>query len=174
MSKIVYLAGPITGLDYAGATDWREFATLHIANNLSPGQFNKATGKIFALHTQTGIEVLSPMRAKTALKSVGTFTADGDAYNGVCLMSSDRGIMTRDRFDSMRCDVLLVNLLGAKKVSIGTVMEIAWADSNRTPIVCAMEPDGNPHEHGMIKEALGFRVPTLEEAILIVKSILLP
>ena len=38
----------------------------------------------------------------------------------------------------------------------------------------AMEPDGNPHEHGMIKEALGFRVPTLEEAILIVKSILLP
>jgi hypothetical protein len=36
--------------------------------------------------------------------------------------------MTRDRFDATRCDVLLVNLLGAERVSIGTMMEVAWAD----------------------------------------------
>lgn len=26
MEKIVYLAGPITGLDYNDCTDWREYA----------------------------------------------------------------------------------------------------------------------------------------------------
>jgi hypothetical protein len=80
--------------------------------------------------------------------------------------------MTRDRFDATRCDVLLVNLLGAKTVSIGTVMEIAWADNVRTPIVVAMEAKGNLHEHAMITEAIGFRVPTLEEAIDVVKAII--
>ncbi|MGZ5095552.1 MAG: hypothetical protein ACXWCH_30925, partial [Burkholderiales bacterium] len=81
-------------------------------------------------------------------------------------------VMTRDRFDATRCDVLLVNLLGTTRVSIGTVMEIAWADAKRIPIVVAMEPQGNPHEHMMIAEAIGFRVPTLDEALHIVKAII--
>ena len=68
---------------------------------------------------------------------------------------------TRDRFDATRCDLLFVNLLGAKETSIGTVMEIAWADLLRKPIVLAIEPEGNIHDHGMIKEAIGFRVPSL-------------
>jgi hypothetical protein len=80
--------------------------------------------------------------------------------------------MTRDRFDATRCDVLLVNLLGAERVSIGTVMEIAWADLRRTPIVAVME-EGNVHEHGMVNEAIGFRVTTLDEALNIIKSILI-
>jgi hypothetical protein len=36
-----------------------------------------------------------------------------------------------------------------------------------------MEPEGNPHEHGMILEAIGFRVPGLEEALHIIKAMLL-
>jgi hypothetical protein len=53
-------------------------------------------------------------------------------------------------------------------------MEIAWADANRTPIVCAIEAAGNCHEHMMIREAIGWRVPSLEEALNVVKAILLP
>lgn len=148
----VYLAGPITGLDFKGATDWREFAKAELR--------------------KVGIKGLSPMRGKEYLAHVKEFTADGDMYGSLSVLSSNRGIMTRDRWDATRCDVLLVNLLNAPKVSIGTVMEIAWADSKRTPIVCAIEPSGNPHEHGMITEALGYRVPTLEEALHLVKAIL--
>lgn len=150
--KTVYLAGPITGLDYAGATDWRNEAKLQLA--------------------EAGITGLSPMRGKEYLSGVKEFTMDGDKYSPFSVMSSNRGIMTRDRWDATRCDVLLVNILAAKRVSIGTCMEIAWADAVRTPIVCIMEPEGNPHEHGMILEAIGFRVPNLNEALHIIKAML--
>ncbi len=150
--KTVYLAGPITGLSFAGCNDWRQHAKASLA--------------------QAGITGLSPMRGKDYLSHITEFTADGDKYKPYNVLSSNRGIITRDRWDATRCDVLLVNLLGAKAVSIGTVMEIAWADSRRTPIVCAMEESGNPHEHGMVLEALGYRVPDLEAALNLVKAIL--
>jgi hypothetical protein len=174
MSKLVYLAGPITGLSYEGATDWREYARDHISNNITTDCFNKAMEKTYTARVSTGIDVLSPMRAKRHLEGIKNFTADGDKYKSFSVLSSNRGIMTRDRWDATRCDVLLVNLLGAKTVSVGTVMEMAWANQARTPIVCAIEPGGNVHEHGMLMEAIGFRVPTLDEAICVVKALLLP
>lgn len=150
--KTVYLAGPIAGLSYRGCTDWRHTA----AADLHPH----------------GIAALSPLRGKEYLAHLESISSDGKEYAHLGVLATPRGVMTRDRFDAMRCDVLLVNLLGAKKVSIGTVMEIAWADARRTPIVCAIEDTGNPHEHMMISEALGFRVTTLAEALHVVKAIL--
>lgn len=150
----VYLAGPIAGLDYAGATDWREHAK--------------------ALLGVSGITAYSPMRAKNYLANIQSFGKDSEEYGAISVLSSNRGIMTRDRFDATRVDLILANLLGAKAVSIGTMFEMAWADICRVPIVCIIESDGsNPHEHGMVKEAVGFRVPKFEEAINITKAILL-
>lgn len=151
--KSVYLAGPITGLTYDQGQDWRDYAELCLRN--------------------IGIEALSPLRAKSYLRKLhGPISGTGEEYAHLGPMSLPRGVMTRDRFDATRCDVLLVNLLGAEKVSIGTVMEIAWADLKRTPIVVAIEPIGNPHEHMMINEAIGFRTPDLDEAINITTAIL--
>lgn len=146
----VYLAGPISGLTYDGAEDWRAFA--------------KAELKKFDIHG------LSPLRAKDYLRGIAALSADCAGYGDLNCMSSPRGIITRDRFDATRCDTILVNLLGAGRVSIGTMMEIAWADLARIPIVVAMEK-GNVHEHAMVTEAIGFRVPTLEEAIHVVQAI---
>lgn len=151
--KDVYLAGPITGLSYGEATDWRQHAKAKLA--------------------QHGIRGLDPMRCKSYLKHVAEFTADGDKYKDLGAFSSNRGIMTRDRFDATRCALLLVNFLGAERVSIGTCMEIAWADAHRIPIICAIEAEGNPHDHGMISEAIGFRVDNLDLAIEIAVGILL-
>jgi nucleoside 2-deoxyribosyltransferase len=145
----VYLAGPIAGLNYAGATDWRGEA----ARQLEP----------------KGIKTLSPMRATEHLSDLQDMPK---WYGNSNPFTTDHSIMVRDRFDATRCDVLLVNLLGAKSVSMGTVMEIAWADLCRTPIVCVME-EGNVHEHGMVNEAIGYRVATLEHAVQVVKAILL-
>ena len=155
MNPTVYLAGPIAGRSYDGATTWRDNAV-----------------RLLAAH---GIDGLSPMRAKEYLRGVERdtgFSATCDEY-GHFPMSSPRAIMTRDRFDATRCDVLLVNLLGAERISVGTVMEIAWADLRRTPIVAVIEPDGsNVHEHAMVGEAIGFRAATLEQGIEIVAAIL--
>lgn len=154
-NPVVYLAGPITGLTFVGCTNWRDFAVTELA--------------------RAGIDGFSPMRAKDILKNcIDKLSGTGEEYSHLSVFATQRGVMTRDRYDCTRCDVLLVNLLGAQIVSIGTVMEIAWADAHRIPIVCAIEEKGNVHEHMMIREALGFRVPTLEEALNTVKAILLP
>lgn len=154
MTQTVYLAGPISGLNYDGATEWRDAAIDELA--------------------AVGIKGLSPMRAKDYLKNVAGdvgFSSTCEEYGHLSPMSGPRGLMTRDRFDATRCDVILVNLLGAAKVSVGTVMEIAWADLSRIPIVCVMEP-GNVHEHCMVNEAVGFRCQSLAEGLHIVKAIL--
>ena len=145
--KTVYLAGPITGCTYAGCTDWRK----HLAN-------------LFAI---AAITALDPMRGK---KFLANETSVGNNYQHP--LGTPRGIMTRDHWDCTRCDVLLVNLLGATRVSIGTVMEIAWAWDNGIPVVVVMESDGNPHDHAMIQEATGFRVSTLDEAVDVVRALL--
>ncbi len=99
------------------------------------------------------------------------FSATCENYGHLSPLSGPRGIMTRDRFDATRCDVLFVNMLGATKVSVGTVMEIAWADLKRTPIVLCMEP-GNIHEHAMLAEATGFRCGSIAEGLHVTKAIL--
>jgi hypothetical protein len=41
-------------------------------------------------------------------------------------------------------------------------------------LVCVMEKEGNPHDHPMITEAIGFRVETLDEALHVTEKVLLP
>ena len=147
-SKLVYLAGPITGVDYGGCTDWRKYAKAELA--------------------KSGIIGVSPMRGKENLANEKKVA---DCYVND-IFSCQRGIITRDRWDTMRCDLFLANLLGAKKVSIGTVMEFAWADSQRIPVIAIMEKQGNLHDHSMIREATGFRVETLDDGLLVAKALL--
>ena len=146
MTYKLYLAGPITGCSFAGCTDWRKGVADALAG------YN--------------VECLDPMRGKDYLSEEKCIGNDYDT-----VLSCSRGIMTRDRFDCTRADLLIVNFLGADKVSIGTVMEIAWADLSRTPIIIVSE-DSNIHNHAMISEACGFRVESLDTAITVAKAIL--
>ena len=140
MSKLAYLAGPITGTSYDGSTSWREAATVELAKH--------------------GITGLSPMRGKDYLANR---TSISDAYDEFAL-STQKAVVTRDRWDCQRSDVVVVNVLGAERVSIGTVMEFGWADAARRPIILAMQ-EGNPHDHAMVREVAGFIVPSLEAAV---------
>ena len=152
MSKpLVYLAGPISGLNYGDATDWRDYAK-----------------KVF----EPEVHALSPMRNKEFLRHLDDISGHGEEYKHMSPLATARGVMTRDRFDCTRCDVLLVNLLGAKRVSIGTVMEIAWADLSRIPIVLCMEAEDNPHRHMMVMEAIGYHVENLDDGVALVKAVL--
>jgi hypothetical protein len=147
---LVYLAGPITGCDFEGCTDWREQAKTDLA--------------------PAGIRAASPMRGKEYLKGIGVISGTGEEYAHLGPLSLPRGVITRDRWDATRCDVLLVNLLGSTRVSIGTVMEMAWADLARIPIVCVIEDSGNPHEHMMVQQVIGYRVTTLDQALHLIKA----
>lgn len=147
---LVYLSGPIAGLTYGESTDWREFVT-----------------QSFPSH----IQGVSPMRAKKYLD------IPGKAVENLPLefpLSTDRAINTRDRFDTLRAHAVLVNLLGASKVSIGTMMEIAWAYDHKIPVIVAMEPEGNVHDHPMLRDCISVRVASLEEAIEAVTAFVSP
>lgn len=151
MKNLVYLAGPITGLSWEDANDWRNQVKNRLPRHIS---------------------TLSPLRGKQYLEQRST--VDGkinDCYEDYPL-SSSRGINTRDYWDCTRATVVFVNLLGAKTVSIGTVMEIAWAYANKIPTILVMEESGNIHEHAMIRESVGFRVPTLDMGVEILVSLL--
>lgn len=147
----VYLAGAISGLTFDGANDWRVGAEEFLAGR--------------------GVKGLSPLRGKEYLRALGELSPQCAQEGKAGILSLPRSIMTRDFYDATRCDVLLVNLLGATRVSIGTVMEIAWGFQSRIPVVCAMET-GNVHEHAMVNEALGYRTHSLEEALAVTCSVL--
>ncbi len=150
----VYLAGPITGLNYKGCTDWRQSAA---------DELNKV-----------GIKALSPMRAKSYLERLDKISGHGRDYAHMGPMSTSQGVVTRDRFDTQKsCSVVLMNLLGAERVSIGTMVELGWADSARVPVVLAMEETGNVHDHMFVRQLAGYVVGTLEEALAVVQAILL-
>jgi len=51
-------------------------------------------------------------------------------------------------------------------------MEMAWAWDNGIPVVCMIEKEGNVHDHPMLRETIGFRVETRQEALHVVQTIL--
>lgn len=146
----VYLAGPITGLTYDDAQDWRDDAA-----------------RVLEEH---GIEALSPLRGKDYLRPLGTLDDAGDmtksayAMNKEWPLSTPKGITMRDHNDVRNADAVLAYLKGAEKVSVGTVMEIAWAFAYRVPSIVVYE-DGNPHQHAMINESSGLVLDDLDLAI---------
>lgn len=151
--KKLYLCGPITGLNYDDATyGWRQkFSELADWKDL-------------------GIEVASPMRGKEQLKRDYDLSATG--YEGT-LMSYSKAIITRDRFDVRSSSLMVANLLGSQRISIGSVAEYAWADAWGVPVITVIEKDGtNPHEHAFIRELTGFRVDNLDDAAFISMTLL--
>lgn len=151
----VYLAGAISGLTYDQGQDWRTYATAKLA------EYN--------------IAGFSPLRAKDFLKSVGKIEQSYQQRdNPLGSLSTDRGIMTRDRWDVMTADAVLFYLVGSERVSVGTCIEFGWADAFRKPVVLVMEKEGNLHEHPMVREAAGFRVETIQEGIQVLNCILNP
>ena len=141
MSKVCYLAGPITGLSYEGCTEWRDSVIKQLENY--------------------GVKGLSPLRGKHYLTNENYLK---DSYNEY-VMSTSKGINRRDMNDVRECDILLINVLGANKVSIGTMLEAGAAYILNKPIILVMEKENNPHHHGMLDDMAGWIVDSLELAV---------
>lgn len=147
----VYCAGPMAGLTYDQSEDWRDRV-----REMFPPE----------------IVCYSPLRGKQALRSLGKIGV-GAYDTKEHPLASDRGILRRDYYDVISCDLLFCSLLGATKASIGTAMELAWAWAHDKPIVLVDTP-GSPHDHPMIREVWSYRVGSLEEGVALAKAVLLP
>lgn len=145
----VYLSGPITGLDYKGARfGWREY----VANMM-----------------EHGIKVLSPMRHEGHLAEIkGTLEKEYPTH----YFSGARVIVEKDMLDIKRSDIMLVNLLGAQRVSIGTVSEIGMAMTMGKTIVLVMEDSGNVHDHPFVTIPAALRLNNLQDAVDAINSLL--
>jgi nucleoside 2-deoxyribosyltransferase len=165
MTKRVYLAGPIAGLTYEEATlSWRDY----VAKALD-GNYMYSDG--FHYSPNTSIQTYSPMRGKIFLK--GTGEKIGKQGYDEHPMSSMQGIIGRDRNDVMNCDLVFMNVHGAEKVSIGTTVELGWADAFRKPVVLILDK-GGVHDHAFYKGLATYVCENLEQGIQCAKALLLP
>jgi nucleoside 2-deoxyribosyltransferase len=137
----VYLCGPISGLTIEECTAERERVMLQLA--------------------ACGIEAYSPLRGKKHLVPSGQIIGSG-AYDAV--IGRANGIIGRDRNDVLRCDALLADLRGAKKASIGSMVEFGWADAWRKPIVTVMEK-GNVHDHVFVNHLSTYVTHSIDDAV---------
>jgi hypothetical protein len=144
--KLLFLAGPLTGISYEEAISWRTYVKQKLPNNITA--FSALRGKNY-------------LSDKAILRN---YYADKP-------LSTPKGTITRDRNDITHCDALFVNLLGANQISIGSMFEIAWADLKRIPIIVVMEQE-NVHEHVFVREAAGYVTQDIDEAINITISVI--
>jgi len=152
----VYLAGPITGLSYDGAVGWRDEVVRRLA--------------VTAPH----LHCMDPMRAKQHLADVGEIGAFGHA--GALL--DGHAVVSRDLFDVGRADVVLMNLTGARQISIGCMVELGWARAHGKFVMVVL-PDAeragigsttNPHDHLFVHELASSVVGDIDAALAILET----
>lgn len=138
----VYLAGPIGGLTWAEATDWRNNAT----------------------------ELLRPMRCLSPLRDMDGASLRGSCFTEDRAQESNfdkvpfNKLFQRDYMDVHTCDAVFVNFIGAKKQSVGTICEIAWTYRQGKPMVVVMEP-GNINENIFLDMQIHHRAHNLADGI---------
>ena len=151
MSKpVVYVAGPMTGLEWDDANDWREKVRVALPN----------------------CEVRSPLRGKAWLQRESVI----ESSEYPMPFGSKNAIIKRDHWDVQCADLVIANFEGTAMVdyeegivvtqvaSIGTCFELAWAYEFGTPIISII-PEGNIHRHAFVLAASLEIVQDLETAL---------
>lgn len=142
-----YLCGPMTGQTMKQCSGWRDKAEKELR-----GYF----------------ECVSPLRGKDYLPP-GKLEAFVNIQHEVgAVMSGAKGILSRDTWDVRRCDVTLANFEETDRVSIGSVMEIAFAHAYRKPIVAVID---ERHRHPFIVEAVTHLCPDLDTALEVMRRL---
>lgn len=134
----VYLVGPITGYSFDVVTKWR---------------------KEFCANPPQDMVGIDPLRRRPEL---ATSTVIAGEYPTHRLMSKD-GILAQNKFDVMRSNATLANFIGADRLSLGSVIELAWAFYAWKHIVVVMGKE-NPHDYPCVRSCANVVVETMDEA----------
>lgn len=86
-------------------------------------------------------------------------------------IETPKWVNRRDYFDCTQAQAILVNFKGMKSISIGTVMEIAWAYQKQIHVIAVVD-SGGPQNHPMLKDSITHEVYTLDEGIAAIKELL--
>ena len=114
-----------------------------------------------------GYHVLTPLYGKGELRTELEFKSHGYDNNP---LTTNHAIFGRDKFFVQQSDILFANFLGASRVSIGSIMEIAIGHMLGKQIVIVMEKD-NIHMHCFVLEAATIIFETEESAIKYLREI---
>lgn len=136
----IYLAHPISGLSADVVFNYYDQTSRHLKEN--------------------GIKVFSPMVAKDFLRNEIEFKPLG--YQQPC--TTNHALYNRDRWMVEMSDIVYANFMLADKVSIGMVMEIAWASLLRKHVVITM-PENSIHSHAFVHEAANVVFNNHEDAM---------
>lgn len=138
----IYLAGPITGKSYDEVVS----------------MYREKTKVLSGL----GYDVLCPMTGKEYLRNEVEFKAHGFDQSPI---STNHAIFERDKWMVERADIILADLSNSgNRVSIGAVMELAWASITGTHSIVIL-PEDNIHQHAFVLEAGDIIFETLEDAM---------
>ncbi|RLD67277.1 MAG: hypothetical protein DRI84_02875 [Bacteroidetes bacterium] len=137
----IYTAGPISGQSYDQVMK----------------RYRDQVSSLMSI----GYDVICPMTGKEYLRTELEFKAHGYDKHPV---STNRAIKKRDRWMVGKVDIVLADFTECNGiVSIGTCMEIAWADELRKHTIVIME-EGNIHQHCFIIECADIIFPNMKEA----------
>lgn len=110
-----------------------------------------------------GYTVYSPLLGKgTLFRNEVEFKAEGYDHHPIV---TNHAIMERDRWMVSSVDIVYCNLtMAPDRVSIGSMMELAWAHQLGLHTVVAMQRD-NIHRHAFVLEAADVPFETTIEAM---------
>jgi nucleoside 2-deoxyribosyltransferase len=141
--KRVYLSGPIAGMTHDEAVDWRVRFDGQLATDL------------------VGV---NPLRGKDFLRAHGVLGSEAYAENP---LSTNAAIYGRDFLDTKTADAMVVYALDMERelASVGTLIEIGWANAFGVPIVLvARKSQTWLTKHPLVLGCCQYIVPTIEEA----------
>ena len=114
-----------------------------------------------------GFEALSPMANKEELRIERPYESHG--YTELPQVT-DHAIFERDRWMVTQCDILFLDLSDTEKVSIGCMMELAWASLLGKHTVVVL-PKDNVHTHAFVLEGADVIFETYDEAMVYMKKL---
>lgn len=149
MTPTVYLAGPIRGYTEAEAKSWRHDTARRLRD--------------------LGIRVLDPLRSEPkALSEVYGATYDEQLWGHAT------HIKTKNRFDVLNADIVLAYLPehpdDPRVISLGTVMEIGWAEQAGKTVFVVAE-DEYTRQHPLLP---GIVLGDLEDAVTMIADLVGP
>jgi hypothetical protein len=115
--------------------------------------------------TDAGYDVFVPMYGKNNLRTELEFKAEGYKDNP---LTTNHAIF--NQWMVKQADILYANFIGATRVSIGSMFELAWGSDNDKQVIIVMEKD-NIHRHAFVLESGTIVFETTEEAMTYLKNL---
>ena len=136
----VYLAGPMATRTYGECVDWRD--------------------KMREL-CETHIRFLSPLRGLEYFMDAEELPleVEGD------VMNEGAAIISKCRMDVRRADAVVAYFPdGNERTSVGSMVELGWADMLQKPIIIIRSDEEKAHAHPFVEHLAGWTVQSVGEA----------